>query len=373
MKTNPLRLWINALNPVPLIKPIWIYNNSPDKSFTGIHLDKQNEFTGLFDIQIAQDNTGAPGIFSYDKSIATQLNPGSSLRAWVRVQNGTLVNIFPNSGSESSANIDSLGDYLVDRTKQIPPHSGKWCLKHQWDNSISPYTRLGGSGFTFPSAGEWTISMFVWIPNLWDGGQASITDDNTYGGNDIISNRIDSNLSLRDQWQRISVTYNLDGADLSGAIVYRVTDNPTSQSKGIIYTDDIQIEPGDKVTRHSLSPYYNNNTNLRLRANRNNEGIDTWEYGADISLAKTRKYQTKMFPSYSPVIGAEIEIDEQGGEVDYLAVSNNNGNNWQDITDAYKRYNTITQFDTKGSELVLRAELSNVAINQIKIIPYYKF
>jgi len=191
------------------------------------------------------DLSGRVGTDTYSDGPSATLPAGTSQRT----------NYYTNPTGETAAKFSSVGDFVVTReaeTGPIPAYKGSYRDKHAFDGTGTD-TRLWQSAtFTFPSAGTYTMSCYVWVPANWDGGMPWITTDATYtGATETLLNA--ANTSLRDQWQRISTRLAVVGGDLAGTIVGRCNSGggmPSSSGTGILYTDGMMVENATTATAY---------------------------------------------------------------------------------------------------------------------------
>lgn len=105
-------------------------------------------------------------------------------------------------------------------------------------------SNCGFTSITLGSAVLHTFSSWVYIPTAFDGTGVRLSFGGSFTGG--VGDDADADLSLRDQWQRISATITPDPADLSGLFVFRL-DNSTGVK--VAYADGVQVEEG------TLTPY----------------------------------------------------------------------------------------------------------------------
>jgi hypothetical protein len=178
--------------------------------------------------------------------------PDAVATAW-----GAPINLATSPSEELTAGFSSGSDFavsrVVDGTDGIPAYTGPdgtadhgWMLKHAYDGS-GVDTNLGFRGVTFAGAGTFVVSRYVWVPSSWTGGVISLVADGTFAGatETVLAA---TNLSLRDQWQRISTRLTVVGGDLAGFVTMRAASMPSSGPTGIVYSDAWQREAGSVAT-----------------------------------------------------------------------------------------------------------------------------
>jgi hypothetical protein len=122
------------------------------------------------------------------------------------------------------------------------PRAGLYRDKHAFDGSGSD-TNGGTIPYTFAAAGTYVVSIYVWLPSNWSGGNLSIGTDGSYAGA-TVTTLASSNPGLVDQWQRISTRVTVVAGDLVGFFILRAASMPSSAATGVFYTAAVQIEAG---------------------------------------------------------------------------------------------------------------------------------
>jgi len=112
--------------------------------------------------------------------------------------------------------------------------TGHWGLKATYSNNLQLVTRPR----TFPSSGTYTWSVYVKIPREWDGGAISL-DAVSYAGSSG-ETTVAANMSIRDTWQRLTLTITIAGGDLVGTLDILAASAPTVGR--YILVDDVQVE-----------------------------------------------------------------------------------------------------------------------------------
>lgn len=152
-------------------------------------------------------------------------------------------NLVTNGGAETNNTgyISSGTNTTTRSTAQA--HSGAASL-------LCTYTVGGGTGcavygVTLASAVPHVGSMWVYVPTAFDGVGLEVQFANFTSGTAVQGT---VNMSLRDQWQRVSATVTPNAGDLTGDI--RLTRTGTAPTAGheVVYVDDVQVELGSAAT-----------------------------------------------------------------------------------------------------------------------------
>jgi hypothetical protein len=158
-------------------------------------------------------------------------------------------NYFTNPSGEGAAKFTDAPGFTVTReaggANGVPAYVGSYRDKHQ-ANTGSPADSDAGfvAAYTFPAAGDWVVSLYVWVPNEWTGTPIQIVHDGTYAGA-TTGVTVVTDPALRGRWQRIWTQLNIAPGDLTGALLLRTTGaTPTSTATGIIYTDAMMVSAG---------------------------------------------------------------------------------------------------------------------------------
>jgi hypothetical protein len=76
------------------------------------------------------------------------------------------------------------------------------------------------------TAAQHTVSVYLWIPTNWDGGTIRL---NAFGFTSATGTlTVNSDMSVRDRWQRVTMTFTPDAGDLLGAVRFDATSAPTA-------------------------------------------------------------------------------------------------------------------------------------------------
>ena len=110
-------------------------------------------------------------------------------------------------------------------------------LKVTYQDTKSPLARIA-TGPTVTAA-EHTFSAYVYIPSSWDGGTIVFDDSGTYGSA-TGTQTVNADMSLTDQWQRVSFDITFDAGDLVGN--FHVTASTAPTAGEAIYVDGLQLE-----------------------------------------------------------------------------------------------------------------------------------
>ena len=165
---------------------------------------------------------------------------------------GAATNLFTNPGGEkaikySAAVTETFGITRELGTADVPAACGEYRDKHAFDGAGGD-SSLGYFNFTFPAAGTYVVSLFVWIPASWDGGSLYLITSGDFAGSAESVLR-EADLNQRGEWQRISSKITVAGGDLTGFFHLRAkTKNPSSIPTGVVYSDALQIESGSAAT-----------------------------------------------------------------------------------------------------------------------------
>jgi hypothetical protein len=157
---------------------------------------------------------------------------------------GAMTNLITNPAGEIGTKWLDGPDFPCVRemgTAAIPSLAGEFRDKHSFDGTFSSGV-VGSIAYTFPAAGTYVISCFVWIPSNWDGGKVRLNAQSYTG--QVVTFGAESDLSKRDQWQRVWSTVKVEAADLVGTMTLGAVTPPSSAPTGIIYSDAMQLEAG---------------------------------------------------------------------------------------------------------------------------------
>jgi hypothetical protein len=157
-------------------------------------------------------------------------------------------NYFASPSGEVLRKFNDGPNFTVTRepsgTNGVPAYTGGYRDKHQATVGSAGDSNMGAVSYTFPSAGDWVASIYVWVPNDWTGTPLWLSDDSTFAGA-TLGTVITSDPALKGRWQRIWTPLHIAGGDLSGTLVLRTTGaTPTSTATGIVYTDGMMVSAG---------------------------------------------------------------------------------------------------------------------------------
>jgi hypothetical protein len=147
-------------------------------------------------------------------------------------------NTVTNPSFETDTSGWSVGAQFTIARSTIQALMGVGSLKSTFVSG-SASTNMATSAATCPTSGRYAFSAFVYIPAAWNGGTVSVNAENFTGAAEVISERHDANLSLRDQWQRIWRVYDISTTGTTGNVVVRCASFPTGTP--FIYIDGAQV------------------------------------------------------------------------------------------------------------------------------------
>jgi len=165
--------------------------------------------------------------------------PDSSFGIWPAA-----TNLVTNGGFETNtAGWAASSNYVISRSTEQYKF-GAASLK-----SVFPASSTGTGpavfAITLTAAGH-AGSMWVYVPSDYDGGALAVEFLN-FGSPTVASTRATVNLSLRDQWQRLTVTITPAAGDLLGD--FRLTIDGALPTTGrAVYVDGVQVETGSVAT-----------------------------------------------------------------------------------------------------------------------------
>jgi hypothetical protein len=167
-----------------------------------------------------------------------------TLRSETPVEDWEATNIVSNPSFEvNTTGWSSSGTNLITRITTLSRFGIASILA-----TINDNVRLGTIAIT-PTANTYVaLSAYIWIPDTYDGGAITMTDDGTFAGATLVS-RTFSDLALRNTWQRIETVYLLS-ADVTGNLVIQCGSLP-SASHNQVYIDGVQAEVHNKTTPYT--------------------------------------------------------------------------------------------------------------------------
>lgn len=162
--------------------------------------------------------------------------PQSSTGVWEAT-----TNLITNGGFESSITGTSgwtpAGSNTIARSTTETKFGSQSALTTYQNAGGSNDTNVGASANLTLTAVPYTYSAWVYIPSSYSGAAAvQIRAENYTSATGTTS--VSANLSIRDQWQRISGTFTPAAGDLIGNIVLRIG----SVNGDFVYWDGIQLE-----------------------------------------------------------------------------------------------------------------------------------
>ncbi len=118
--------------------------------------------------------------------------------------------------------------------------------------------------------------------------------------------------------------------------------------------------------------YMSSTVIMQARGNKNNAGVNTYQYNADMILATTKRVESAPFASYSKVEGLRAEVDYDGYLAGFLA-STDSGATWMDMTNVINDPNGAIRFPVPANSFIVRAEIASGAINEWTLYPFYEY
>lgn len=157
-------------------------------------------------------------------------------------------NLVTNPSVETNTTGWSAGGTNTVAQSTTQARHGNYALKCTYQDDAT----LAQFSITLTAAAH-TYSAWLYIPSEFDGTTVSIA----FSGFTSMSGggSVNADLTLRDQWQRISTTGTPDAGDLSGQIVVTTSGTPTAGR--YIYLDAVQVEAKGYATPYcdgSLGP-----------------------------------------------------------------------------------------------------------------------
>jgi len=104
---------------------------------------------------------------------------------------------------------------------------------------------MASAALTVAGSGVHTISVYVLIPDEWDGTALSLTAENYAGATGTLT--VNADLLTRGRWQRLTIRPNFAGGDLVGNIVLRATG---SSAGSALYVDAALAETGSVLNEY---------------------------------------------------------------------------------------------------------------------------
>ena len=95
------------------------------------------------------------------------------------------VNLSTNPKGELAAKYAGVGaDFAITREREtgaVPSYMGEYRDKHAYDGA-GVDSNAGLLNVTFPVAGTYTVSIWLWIPSTWDGAAPKLALETWFGG-----------------------------------------------------------------------------------------------------------------------------------------------------------------------------------------------
>lgn len=155
---------------------------------------------------------------------------------------GTRTNFFTNPTGELAKKILTDGTGWTGTRQveslEIPAYAGEYRDKYEMSSAGA---RLAASSFTFPAAGTYVMSMYVWLNSEWNGGKLKIAfgSDFTKETETILE---EADATKKGQWQRVSTKVKVGSADLIGTYELAYVSAPSTGAKSVVYTDALMVE-----------------------------------------------------------------------------------------------------------------------------------
>ncbi len=121
----------------------------------------------------------------------------------------------------------------------------------------------------------------------------------------------------------------------------------------------------------STSGFSTDDVILRVYANQDLAGSNTYQYNAGTVLSMTKRLQSKPFPTYSIVEGVKVQANWIGTVESFMA-SADGGANWEEVTPIVNNPYGAASLK-EGRSLILRAELADAVLDDWTIHPMYKY
>lgn len=169
---------------------------------------------------------------------------------------GTLrTNLFTNPSSETTRTFFESGSYKTSRVKAetegITAISGEYITKSVFAENTD--SNVGFVPFTFPEAGIYTVSTYVYFPNNWDGGSVQFNAEGYTGSSEI--NVASASSSVKGDWQRVVCQITVTG-DLVGNLVLRAVPSFPTVSR-FLFMDALLIEAGSTLNEYFDGSFLN--------------------------------------------------------------------------------------------------------------------
>lgn len=164
--------------------------------------------------------------------------PDSSVGVWPAA-----TNLYPNGGFESGTSTWINGARATWSRSSEQAKFGTYSGKLTCDGTGTQLGISGNLSGILSTTTQYVISMWVYIPSGWDGGNVVASDAGTFSGATIVNGT--ASAALVDQWQRITMTL-LTAADVNGNVYLYSSSTPTSGKA--IYIDGFQLETGSIAT-----------------------------------------------------------------------------------------------------------------------------
>lgn len=194
----------------------------------------------------------------------------------------------------------------------IPTYRGDFFDKHAYTAGATK--ELGFWNQVFPAAGTYVISLWVWIPAAWDGGNLSLSTTGSYVGSSDEVALVSSDTTKRAQWQRISTQVTVVAGDLNGTISLVISGAmPSGVPTGVVYSDNAQVEEvGNQVTAKTTRK--NLVVNPSFEVDVLNWTAGTGGFRSNVGAAISRVVEQKQFDAASMKVVASNVAASEGAD-----------------------------------------------------------